>query len=337
MSWLTLLLYGLFALGTLGMTWAATGAVLGSLRARAILDHPNERSSHATPTPRGAGLAVVGVTLLAWCLVAALTDALGHYWPVFLAALALAAISWRDDLHGLPAWPRLIAQALAVAAGMTALPGDGLIFQGLLPPLLDTAVAALGWLWFVNLFNFMDGIDGISGVEAVAIGGGLCLVALVGGMGDGAGLYALIVAMAALGFLPWNWHPARIFLGDVGSVTLGYLIGWLLLGAAAAGFWAAALLLPLYYLADATLTLFSRLRRREPVWRAHRKHYYQRAIRRGIGQRAVVGAVTALNGLLMGAALLSLTGGLGALAGLVVGALSVIGVLWYFRGISGGY
>ena len=116
MSWLTLLLYGLFALGTLGMTWAATGAVLGSLRARAILDHPNDRSSHTTPTPRGAGLAVVGVTLLAWCLVAALTGALGLYWPVFLAALALAAISWRDDLHGLPAWPRLIAQALAVAA-----------------------------------------------------------------------------------------------------------------------------------------------------------------------------------------------------------------------------
>ena len=334
MSWLTLLLYGLFALGTLGMTWAATGAVLGSLRARAILDHPNERSSHATPTPRGAGLAVVGVTLLAWCLVAALTGALGLYWPVLLAALALAAISWRDDLYGLAAWPRLIAQALAVAAGMTALPGDGPIFQGLLPPLLDTAVAALGWLWFVNLFNFMDGIDGISGVEAVAIGGGLCLVALVGGMGDGAGLYALIVAMAALGFLPWNWHPARIFLGDVGSVPLGYLIGWLLLGAAAAGFWAAALLLPLYYLADATLTLFSRLRRREPVWQAHRKHYYQRAVRRGISQVRVVATVIALDLLLIGAALLSLTSPLISLA---IGALSVIGVLWYFRGSSEDY
>ena len=337
MGWLTLLLYGLFALGTLGMAWAATGAVLGSLRARAILDHPNERSSHVTPTPRGAGLAVVGVTLLAWCLLAALTGNFGLYWPVFLAALALAAISWRDDLVGLPAWPRLVAQALAVAVGMTALPSDGLIFQGLLPPLLDTAVAALGWLWFVNLFNFMDGIDGISAIEAMAIGTGLCLIALVGGMADGAGLFALIIAMAAAGFLPWNWHPARIFLGDVGSVTLGYLIGWLLLGAAASGSWAAALLLPLYYLADATLTLFSRLRRREPVWQAHRKHYYQRAIRRGMSQRAVVGTVMALNGLLMGAALLSLTGDLGILAALVIGALSVIGVLWYFRGTSGDY
>jgi UDP-N-acetylmuramyl pentapeptide phosphotransferase/UDP-N-acetylglucosamine-1-phosphate transferase len=120
----------------------------------------------------------------------------------------------------------------------------------------------------------------------------------------------------------------------VGSVTLGYLIGWLLLGAAAEGYWAAALLLPLYYLADATLTLASRLRRREPVWQAHRKHYYQRAVRRGISQVRVVATVIALDLLLIGAALLSLTSPLISLA---IGALSVIGVLWYFRGSSEDY
>ena len=337
MEWLTILLYALFAIGAFGMAWAATGAVLGSLRARAILDHPNERSSHTTPTPRGAGLAVVGVVLMAWLLVAALTGNLAFHGPVFAAALAVAAISWRDDLRGLPALPRLIVQALAVAVGMTALPTGGLVFQGLLPAPLDTAVAALGWLWFINLFNFMDGIDGISGVQASAVGGGLCLVALIAGWQSEIGLYGLIVAAAALGFLPWNWRPARIFLGDVGSVTLGYLIGWLLLAAAAEGAWAAALLLPLYYLADATLTLFSRLRRREPVWQAHRKHYYQRAIRRGLSHNTVIGAVMALDALLVGAAVLSLTGDLGALFALVIGALSVIGVLWYFRGSSGDY
>ena len=337
MNWLTIFLYGLFALGALGAAWAATGAVLAVLTKRAILDHPNERSSHHEPTPRGAGLAVVGVTLLAWCLLAALTGGLALYWPVFLAALALAAVSWRDDLHGLPAWPRLIVQALAVIVGIAALPGDGLVFQGLLPPLLDRAVAALGWLWFVNLFNFMDGIDGISAAQTIAIGVGLSLVAGIGGWGSGAGIYALVIAMAAAGFLPWNRHPARIFLGDVGSVPLGYLLGWLLLGAAAQGFWAAALLLPLYYLADATLTLLSRLRRREPIFQAHAKHYYQRAVRRGMSHNAVVGAVAALNGLLMGAALLSLTGPLGTLFALAIGALSVIGLLWYFRGSSGEY
>ena len=335
MGWLTILLYALFALGALGMAWATTGAVLESLRARAILDHPNQRSSHEAPTPRGAGLAVIGVVLLTWCLQSALSGKLTHHWPVFAAAAAIAAISWRDDLAGLGALPRLIAQALAVAVGMTALPGDGLIFQGLLPGPLDTAVAALGWLWFVNLFNFMDGIDGISGVETAAIGFGLCLVALIGGMENG--LYGLTVAAAALGFLPWNWQPARIFLGDVGSVGLGYLLGWLLLGAAAEGYWAAALLLPLYYLADATLTLFSRLRRREPIWQAHRQHYYQRAIRRGLSHGKVVRAVMAVDALLIGSALLSLAGDRGLIAALAIGALSVIGVLWYFRGSRGDY
>ena len=169
MEWLTILLFALFALGTFGMAWAATGAVLGSLRARAILDHPNERSSHTTPTPRGAGLAVVGVVLMAWFLVAALTGNLAFHGPVFAAALAVAAISWRDDLRGLPAWPRLIVQALAVAVGMTALPTGGLVFQGLLPAPLDTAVAALGWLWFINLFNFMDPLRDYRRIAHVAL------------------------------------------------------------------------------------------------------------------------------------------------------------------------
>lgn len=322
----------LFALGAFGGVWAATGMVLRLLRARAILDHPNERSNHSIPTPRGGGLALISVLLVVWALLSVMTGAFDQNWPVFAAALVIAVISWRDDLHGLPALPRLAAQALAVAVGMSALPNDGLIFQGLLPASLDTAVAAVAWLWFINLFNFMDGIDGISGVEAVAIGGGLCLAAVIGGWTGDIGLYGLILAAAALGFLPWNWRPARIFLGDVGSIPLGYLIGWLLLSAAAAGHWATALLLPLYYLADASLTLFGRLRRRESVLQAHTKHFYQRAVRRGLSHSAVVGTVILVNGLLIAAALLIQTGTLGILAGLTTGALSVVGVLWYFRG-----
>ena len=327
--------FPVFALGALGAAWAGTGAVLRLLERRAILDHPNERSSHQTPKPRGAGLAVTAVVLVAWCAVATLAGTLALYWPVFAAALVLAAVSWRDDLKGLGAAPRLAAQAAAVAVGMTALPADGAVFQGLLPGWLDTVLAGFLWLWFVNLFNFMDGIDGISGAEAVSIGAGLCLVALAAGWAGEASLYALIVAAAALGFLPWNWHPARIFLGDVGSVPLGYLIGWLLLGAAAEGLWAAALLLPLYYLADATLTLIGRIMRRERIWQAHRGHYYQRAVRRGMSHAAVVKTLLGVNLLLVACALVSLQGGPMALAALAVGALSVGVVLWYFRGATG--
>src|SRR5581483_10922484 len=130
---------------------------------------------------------------------------------------------------------------------------------------------------FVNLFNFMDGIDGITGVETTAIGLGTAMAAALIGDGDRATL-ALCAAAAGLAFLRWNWHPAKLFLGDVGSVPLGYLLAWLLLNLAIRGLWAPALILPLYYLADATLTLLGRAVRGERLWQAHRRHFYQRAL-----------------------------------------------------------
>ncbi len=133
-------------------------------------------------------------------------------------------------------------------------------------PGLDVAAAALLWLWFVNLFNFMDGIDGLAGSEAAAIGTGLVVFAGVGsGLDPGLAALSGTAAAAALGFLVWNWAPARIFLGDVGSVPCGYLLGFLLLDVAARGHWKIALILPLYFLADATLTLLRRLARGELV------------------------------------------------------------------------
>ncbi len=328
-------LFLVFAILALACAWGGTGAILRILERRAILDHPNERSSHAVPTPRGGGLAVIAVILAAWTAIAWGAGTLGLYWPALAGALALAAVSWFDDLRGLGPVPRLAVQAAAVAAGIFALPGPGPVFQGLLPPALDAFAAAFLWLWFVNLFNFMDGIDGISGAETACIGGGVCVLALVEGWTGEVGLYALTAAAAALGFLAWNWQPARIFLGDVGSVTLGYLLGWLLLGLAATGYWAAALLLPLYYLADATLTLFRRLARGERVWRAHRDHFYQLAVRRGLSHATVVEALIVTNLVLAGCALLSLAGTAASAIALAVGALSVSALLWYFRGPLG--
>jgi UDP-N-acetylmuramyl pentapeptide phosphotransferase/UDP-N-acetylglucosamine-1-phosphate transferase len=132
-------------------------------------------------------------------------------------------------------------------------------------------------VWFVNLYNFMDGIDGITGVETVCVAGGVALTEGFSGS-VGATILPLTLVAAALGFLRWNWHPARIFLGDVGSVPLGFLLGFLLLGLAAQGAWAPALILPLYYLVDATLTLGRRVLRGAPFWKAHREHFYQRAL-----------------------------------------------------------
>ena len=222
-----------------------------------------------------------------------------------LGAALLALVSFADDVRHLPPLARLGAQAAAVALGLSFLPGTGPVFQGLLPAWLDLVLAALLWVWFVNLYNFMDGIDGLAGVETACIGLGLALLALFHREAAGAGQLGLGLAagVAALGFLKWNWHPARIFLGDVGSVPLGYLLGWLLLATASAGFWKAALLLPAYHLADATFTLARRAIRGARVWEAHREHLYQSLVQRGWTHDRVVRRILALNLLLIVAAL----------------------------------
>ncbi len=317
------------------VTAAATGIVLRVLRDHAILDHPNERSSHERPTPRGGGIAVVSVLVALWLGLWLSSDANTYpalFWLPLVCASLLAAISWWDDIRGLSQWPRLAAQAGAVAAGIVALPDDGLIFQGLLPAVADHALAALAWLWFVNLFNFMDGIDGIAGTEAASVGLGAFLVGLLGASGaEWLGPPGLAATGVALGFLFWNWHPARIFLGDVGSVPLGYLLGWLLLALAASGAWGPALLLPAYYLADATLTLLRRASRGAPILRAHREHFYQRAVQGGLSHARVVLLIGATNGCLIGLALASQLDGPAVWAALGAGGLLVAALLCYLR------
>ncbi len=283
---------------TLAAAILATRAVLGWLRHRQILDHPNERSSHSRPTPRGGGLAVTPVALLAWACLALTGTSQPGVWPVLGGAAVLLALSWRDDRRSLPPHLRLAVHVAAAVAGIAGLPAEQAVFQGLLPFWLDRAAAVLAWVWFVNLYNFMDGIDGITGVETAAIGLGLMLVDLTAGQAAGAPAAAAIAA-AGLGFLVWNWHPAKLFLGDSGSVPLGYLLGWLLLSAAAQGQWGAAMILPAYYLADATLTLGKRALKGEKVWQAHRQHFYQRALGGGASHADVVRLILATNILLV--------------------------------------
>lgn len=286
-------------------SWAGTGLMLRLLLRWRVFDRPNHRSSHDHPKPRGAGLAVIAVVLVAW-IIAAVTggQAGAAFWLGIAGAGLLALVSWADDLKSRPASLRFGVQVAAVVLGLWAL-DPAPVFQGLLPLPLDRALTALLWLWFINLFNFMDGIDGITAVETVAISAGLALIAAGAPHFPLGAFDAAVPAAAALGFLFWNWAPSRIFLGDVGSVPLGYLLGWLLVVAAAGGFWEAALILPLYYLADATWTLLRRALRREKLWRAHREHFYQRAVQRGFSHAAVAGRIAACNAVLVALALFS--------------------------------
>ncbi len=321
------------ALAAFALTLIGTAMVRRMLSARAILDQPNNRSSHVEPTPRGGGIAVIASLMLVGGGIAFQTGS-GALVAVLGLAAVLAAISWIDDLHTLSPIPRLAAQVIAVGLGLNALPDGGLIFQGLLPGWLDTLIAGLMWIWFINLYNFMDGIDGIAAIETATIGVGLILVgSLTGGLMGGATLGA------ALGFLVWNRPPARIFLGDVGSVPLGFILGWLLLDLAVNGYWAAAVLLALYYLADATITLIKRLFRGEAVWQAHRSHFYQQAIRalEGDGPTSrsrahwhIDAVIVLCNMVLLGCAAATLAYPGWTPAALLIGALAVAVLLWYF-------
>lgn len=318
------------------VTVLATGLVLRQLRARAVLDLPNERSSHDRAVPRGGGIAVMAVVAGGWALLAWWRDG----WrgdsfdllAVAILAAALAAISFLDDLRGMPALQRLLWQTLAVALGCLLLP-ETPVFQGVLPPVADRLAAGFCWLWFINLFNFMDGIDGITVVEAGTIGLGMTLVTAVAGGAGGFSAPAIIVAGAAIGFGFWNWYPAKIFLGDVGSVGLGFLLGWLLLSLAASGHWLPALLLPLYYLADATWTLLRRMLRGEKFWRAHRSHFYQHAARRCGNHAKVSLRVLCANLVLIAAALWAAQhkdGGLAPILSAALGAMAVAILLYSF-------
>lgn len=281
----------------------AAATVLSALCIRAIhplliryaLARPNARSSHKVPTPQGAGIAVIAVTLfvaataIAWFL--AITTTL---WVLFAATIVIAVVGAVDDLRPLPVAPRFGLQALCVTAALLALPAD-LKIEPALPFWLERTVLLVGVLWFVNLTNFMDGLDWITVAEVVPVSATLALMSLLGALSLPAALIAAALCGAMLGFAPFNRPVAKMFLGDVGSLPTGLLLAWCLLQLAFAGYLAAAVLLPLYYLCDATVTLLQRMARREPFWLAHRSHFYQRATDNGFAVIEVVRQIFALN------------------------------------------
>jgi UDP-N-acetylmuramyl pentapeptide phosphotransferase/UDP-N-acetylglucosamine-1-phosphate transferase len=312
------------AAATAAASCLSTRALIPLLARRGVLDRPNERSLHTKPTPRGGGIAVVGTLLIAWAILALLGRAPAALAAVLLGALLLAIVSWIDDLGGLSPLARLIAQFAIAVLGLPALPPAAGLLSGLPAPLLYPALLCL-WVWSTNLFNFMDGIDGLAAGEALAIGFGLVLLSAAGANSH-TGLLAAALFGAAAGFLVWNWPPARIFLGDVGSVPLGYVIGFLLIGMALRGDWRAALILPLYFLADASLTLARRLLRGERVWQAHKSHFYQGAVALGLSHKAVTRRVMAANLVLILCAWVAEQGA-GAIAlGLALATVSLL--LW---------
>jgi UDP-N-acetylmuramyl pentapeptide phosphotransferase/UDP-N-acetylglucosamine-1-phosphate transferase len=287
---------------------AALIVAIRPMLARHALARPNARSSHATSTPQGAGLGVIAATFAVGGVGLFMQNgsgALGAFAPLALATVGLAAVGLLDDMRHVPASARLVAQALAVAVALTWMPGSARLLPETVPLGLERSLAFAGWLWFVNLVNFMDGIDWMTVAEVVPVTAALAGFSAMLGLSE-VGVLAAALLGATLGFAPFNRPVARLFLGDAGSLPLGLLLGFLLYSLACSGAVAAAILLPLYYLADATLTLARRLASGEKIWLAHRSHYYQRATRNGRSVMEVVGHVFGLNLILAALALATL-------------------------------
>lgn len=248
------------------------GLLKSGLAWRLATDVPNERSLHERPTPRVGGWGVVPVVLVA------VVTAAPRLWLVAVCTLFLAAVSQIDDRRGLPARVRFAAHLAAVAAVVFAYPAA--------VPSWLLAVLAFLLIWLVNLYNFMDGADGLAGGMALFGFGGYTLAACgAAPFMNELALTCAAIAGAAAGFLVFNFHPARVFLGDAGSIPLGFLAG-------ALGYWGWRInVWPIWFpamafapfIADASVTLAKRLARGEKFWQAHRDHYYQRMVRSGLG------------------------------------------------------
>lgn len=263
-----------------GMSWFLTKFLITVLPHYGLMDIPNKRSSHMLPIPRGGGIAVVFSIMICWSLVVFM---FGVFWPFFcVAGICLAsAVSLIDDVRHVSPWWRLAIQFLAAIITIPYVDFYGNIFGGWMPAILDKTLAVIAWVAFMNFFNFMDGIDGISSVEACVVSVGVILLAFFNPTLHIDAVLACILMGATLGFFYWNKEPAKIFLGDVGSIALGFALGALLLRVAQEGYRAAAIILPMYYFMDAGITLLKRIVRKESIFQGHLGHFFQKAVLKG--------------------------------------------------------
>ena len=283
-----------------GLSLLGAWLVLRNGQRLGLTDIPNARSSHAAPRPRGAGIGIVVAVLGTLAATAWLVPLSPPMLATVVGGLAVAAVGLYDDLRSVPAKYRFVVHLAATLLLIAVLPtgwsvalGGGLALGGV----VGIVIATLAIVWLVNLFNFMDGIDGIAGVEAVFIAAAGAWLLASRAPDHPVVLIGLVTAAASSGFLVLNWPPARVFMGDVGSGFLGFMLG-------AMGLWSVVtgamplwtwVILSAAFGADATVTLLRRAVRREPVYAAHRKHAYQRLSRRWTSHRQVTLLVLAVN------------------------------------------
>lgn len=263
-----------------------------------LLDVPNQRSNHVAPVIRAGGLVVISIILIM------LLATYPSHWLLAPCLLLLSAVSLIDDIKSLSFAIRLLVQLAVVSVSVVVLCSNAPAIIPWLPHWLELVLIVIAWVWFINLSNFMDGINGITITHGVSVAIGFGVIALfakdIPAIILNISYHAIIAVLVA--FALFNgvvFSKAKLFLGDIGSIGLGYIIGYFLILLAQSGYLVVALLLPMYFLVDSTVTLIKRILNKERFWQAHSKHYYQRAVRNGKSHRHVCAMIALLNVVLL--------------------------------------
>lgn len=290
-----------------------------------------ERSLHKGSILVGGGIALIAVTLLTWFCYIQTFDSLIIF--LLISVLLLATVSWIDDIGNVPIIIRFLIQICVVALCLYIMPSSDRVFSSNWPLVIDRLFTGICWIWFINLFNFMDGIDGLAASESVTISFGILLIGIIVGVPVVWLFAAAALFGSSLGFLPWNWHPSKIILGDVGAIPMGFLLGFLLIQLAVHQLLLAAIILPLYFILDATITIFKRLAHGKNIVHAHREHFYQKAVLAGTKPSHVVLFISATNIFLIGTAKLSVNM---PVIGGILAVVAVLLLLFYLHTLSRG-
>lgn len=269
---------------------------------------PNHRSNHKAPIPVGGGVAIISAILAGIALYAWQYGLHEHTFYFILAIIIVACVSLWDDISEVSIPTRILFQAVAIYLTIKSLPQyDHTILLHFLSLTAEKFVAGISLMLFINIYNFMDGIDGLTASQTIYITAIVLVFSVFSEKLDGLISYLCIsVIGACLGFIVYNWHPARIFMGDIGSIALGLVCGWLLLNLGINGYLAAAVIIPGYYLADSLTTIIRRLARGEKIWHAHSEHFFQQAVRRGKSHAQVTKKIIYCNLALFGLSLFSI-------------------------------
>ncbi|WP_375318967.1 MraY family glycosyltransferase [Candidatus Tisiphia endosymbiont of Oplodontha viridula] len=295
-------LFLLSFIATSFLTWL----LIFNLPSFGMVDIPNPRRTHNRITPRGGGLAIVIVLIIGLITYEYFTTkTLINSIKIVPLLLIISTISFLDDLISVPVFIRLIIHIICSTIGIIIFLSPALLFHHELPLYVDFVLSIIYLTTFLNIYNFLDGIDGISGAESIHLSITILILCylkhdIIININFIIVLNVIILA-CSIGFLIFNWHPAKIFIGDVGSISLGFLLGLclILISASSIDLFIASSIASLYYMTDGGLTILIRLLNKEKIWQPHLKHFFQKAVRNGKTHREVVCRIIICNILLM--------------------------------------